>query len=235
AVANGRSVHLCSGTEQSLVSRLGETLDFVTHAFGTSPTYNMTSDNKAAFLKERFPDGFDYAGNSTQDFAVWEAAQSAYAIRPPTAAEVTTTAGLQPVEILEDRPPLPEALPYLLKGLEIWKLIVLLVPLLLITALLGQPSETMLSLTAGVSVLFLANNVGRMLRGVQRDRRRGGVFKSANAIATGDLSVPLAAIIYIVLCLVGLGLLATVSPYVAGIVITLRLGVDLINRLRSGE
>ncbi|GLQ19321.1 hypothetical protein ACFFUB_12945 [Algimonas porphyrae] len=223
AVAKGRDVYLCSGTEQSLVSRLGETLDFVTDSFGTSPTYNMTSENKAAFLEDRFPDGFDYAGNSTQDFAVWEAAQSAYAIRPPAAAEITTTAALQPVNILEERPSLPGKLPLLLKGLEIWKLIVLLVPLLLITALLGQPSDVMLTLTASTTLLFLAHNVGRMLRGVQRDRRRGGSFRTSNAIATGDLSVPLALLAYTVLGLAGLGVLAMTSPRLSALVLAVAL------------
>lgn len=212
AFAHGREVYLCSGTEQSLVSRLGETLDFITESFGTSPTYNMTSENKATFLQDQFPDGFDYAGNSSQDFAVWETAQAAYAMRPPSGTDLTTTAIGAPVQTLQERPPISQKLPLLIKGFEIWKLITVLVPLLLICALFSQPSDTMLELSAGVTLLFLAHNVGRMLRHVQQDRKRGGLFRNGNPIATGDLSVPIALIAYCVMGISALGVLALASP-----------------------
>jgi phosphoserine phosphatase len=103
AKAEGRAVYLCSGSEQSLVERLAATLDFIDGAFGTTGDYNMTSENKAKFLVERFPGGFDYAGNSTQDYAVWAVAQTAYAIRPPRDTVDRVSATGDPVEILEER------------------------------------------------------------------------------------------------------------------------------------
>ncbi len=103
AKAQGRAVYLCSGSEESLVKRLGAILPYVDDSFGTTPDYNMTSKNKAAFLSDRFPEGFDYAGNSTQDYAVWAVAQKAYAIRPPHDTKFRTSATGEPVEILEER------------------------------------------------------------------------------------------------------------------------------------
>lgn len=222
AVAQGRSVHLCSGTEHSLVERLGETLDFVSESHGTSSTYNMTSGNKAAFLRERFPKGFDYAGNSTQDFAVWEAAQSAYAIHPPQGTELTETAAGESVEILEARPALGETLPHLLRGLEIWKLVAILVPVLIVTALTSLTSVATLKLVSGLSLLFLARNVERMLIRVQTDRARGGSARNGNAISTGDLSVPMAVIAYLGLGLAGLGALALLTPWLPLLLLSLR-------------
>ena len=103
AKADGRDVYLCSGSEQSLVERLAARLPYVDGAFGTTPGYNMTAQNKADFLEERFPDGFDYVGNSSQDYEPWEAAHTAYAIRPPEDAEFKRSASGKPVVVLEHR------------------------------------------------------------------------------------------------------------------------------------
>ncbi|MGB3455736.1 MAG: hypothetical protein WBG08_11865 [Litorimonas sp.] len=233
AKADGRSVNLCSGSEESLVERLAARHDFLDGAFGTSPTYNMTSGNKAAFLEDRFPDGFDYAGNSTQDFAVWEAAQKAYAIRPPAGTLQTRTAAERPVEILVERPVLSDVWPKLLQGLELWKLLTVLVPVLIASPLIGLPGRTLLVLCLGIGVLFLAGNVERMLRHVGPDRRIGGTRRANNPVASGELSVPLAVGAYAGLGVAGLGLLAMATPWLALLVVAMRVLVVLVRRVRK--
>ena len=214
AKAKGRSVYLCSGSEASLVERLAAPHAFLDGAFGTSPTYNMTSANKAAFLMERFPEGFDYAGNSTQDFAVWESAHSAYGVRPPMGTVETRTAADEPVEILADRPSLRETLPRLFAGLELWKLLVLLVPLLIFAVLIGFSATQTFNLAAGIAGLFLARNVERMLRNIQTDRMgRGSVYKE-NPLSKGELSVPVAGLAFIGFSAVGLAFLGTLTPWI---------------------
>lgn len=214
AKAQGRSVYLCSGSEEGLVKRLAAPHDFLDGAFGTSQTYNMTSANKAAFLQERFPDGFDYVGNSTQDFAVWEAAHSAYGIRPPIATAETRTATGAPVEILIEKPRLGEKLPLLLVGLELWKLLVLLVPLLIIAVLIGFSATQTFNLTAGIAGLFLARNVERMLRNIQTDRMSRGTAYKDNPLSKGDLSVPIAGAAFIGLSILGLAFLGTLTLWI---------------------
>ena len=103
AKVEGREVYLCSGSEQSLVERLAAVLPYVDGAFGTVPGYNMTAQNKADFLTERFPDGFDYVGNSSQDYEPWEAAHTAFAIRPPTDALLRRSQSGESVNVLEKR------------------------------------------------------------------------------------------------------------------------------------
>ena len=212
AKAQGRTVFLCSGSEESLVKRLAQQHDFLDGAFGTSPTYNMTSANKAAFLRDRFPDGFDYAGNSTQDFAVWEEAQMAYGVRPPAGTLETRTQLEQPVEILVERPAFSEKLPHLLTGLELWKLVVLLVPLLVGAVLIGLTATQTFNLALGIAALFLTMNVGRMLRRVQIDRVGRGTAYKENPIASGKLPVPLAGAAFLGMFAAGLTLLATLTP-----------------------
>ena len=209
AKAQGREVYLCSGSEASLVARLADQYDVLDGAFGTSPTYNMTSGNKAAFLEDQFPDGFDYAGNSTQDFAVWEAAQSAYGVRPPNGTAETTTAAEKPVHILVERPSPFSKLPLILRGFEIWKLLTVMLPLLIIAFLLGLTPGATLQFAVGVTLLFLARNIQRMLSKLHYDRERGGNAIKGNPIASGDLSVTSAVVMLVGLLAVGLPTLVT--------------------------
>jgi hypothetical protein len=214
AKASGRPVFLCSGSEASLVERLAAQYEFLDGAFGTSPTYNMTSENKATFLLQQFPDGFDYAGNSTQDYAVWEVAQSAYAIRPPSGTEFIRSANDDPVNILIERPRLGSKLALLLRGFEVWKLVVLLLPLLILSVLIGLSASQMLYLAAGVSILFLGVNTGRMLARIHQDRQQRGTAYKDNPLASGDLSIPLALIACVSLFGAGLALLALLTPWI---------------------
>ena len=103
ARAGGREVWLCSGSHEDTVDRITAHLPWMSGGWGTRAGYNMTSARKAAFLRERFPQGFDYAGNSTQDFAVWEAARRGYAMHPPPGTDATRTASGEPVDILVPR------------------------------------------------------------------------------------------------------------------------------------
>jgi hypothetical protein len=187
AVADGRDVYLCSGSEQSLVSRLGDRLDFITDSFGTSPTYNMTSENKAAFLRERFPGGFDYAGNSTQDFAVWEAAQSAYGMRPPKGTDKTRTAAGEAVTILEER---GSEIGTLLKAMRPWRLWFPLPLLILVFAAVYKSVATNLWLPVWATVVWMLTVAALALiddlRDIHQDRRDA---KPNRPIAAGELSV----------------------------------------------
>lgn len=187
AVADGCEVYLCSGSEQSLVDRLGARLDFVTECFGTSPTYNMTSENKAAFLCERFADGFDYAGNSTQDFAVWKAAQSAYGMRPPRGTDKTQTAAGEAVTILEER---RSEIGTLLKAMRPWRLWFPLPLLVLVIAAFYKGVATNLWLPVIATVVWMlivaALALIDDLRDIHQDRRDE---KPNRPIASGDLSV----------------------------------------------
>lgn len=85
----GRTVILCSGGYESLVQCVSKFQGYFTEAFGTADGLNLTSKHKAAFLKNRYPNGFDYIGNSNDDIAVWAASEERYAISPPNKARKT--------------------------------------------------------------------------------------------------------------------------------------------------
>ena len=99
--ARGGRVYLCSGSHESLVHAIVEHLPELDGGWGTRDGYNMTSSRKAAFLQSEFPDGFVYAGNSTQDLKVWAAAEIGLAVNPPPEfADVRTVRG-EPVVVVD--------------------------------------------------------------------------------------------------------------------------------------
>ena len=99
--AQGGQVYLCSGSHENLVHAIVDHLPELDGGWGTRDGYNMTSSRKAAFLRNEFPDGFIYAGNSTQDLKVWAAAEIGLAVNPPPEfAEVRTAQG-KPVVVID--------------------------------------------------------------------------------------------------------------------------------------
>ena len=200
AKAQGREVYLCSGSEQSLVKRLAARLPYVDDAFGTVPGYNMTAQNKADFLTERFPDGFDYVGNSSQDYEPWEAAHTAYAIRPPRDAGERRSMSGANVEVLEARQR---------TSVRVWasalgtadRIWVVALIAYLVTLALGDGN---LAATLSMCLAMLAAGVSlwRSARYAAADRLHGK--RKRQSVATGALSVTKAAGVGAALTLAGL-------------------------------
>lgn len=233
AVAEGREVYLCSGTEETLVKRLGERLGFVTDAFGTSATYNMTSENKASFLHERFPDGFDYAANSTQDFAVWETAQSGYAIRPPKGTDATRTASGEDVTILEERTSTFGALLEAMRPTRWWYPLPVLI-LVFVAVAREMASNIWLPIWASLMWVLAIAALSLMddLRDIHTDRRNGFL---ARPIAAGELSVP-KAVTALVLLLLGAAFISLVvlPPWIFPVLLVVLYIGFAVTRLKFG-
>lgn len=78
--AKGRDVVIVTGSTTKLVKRIVESKGLDYEVVGTNDrAVNLTGPRKAAYLTTRWGDkGFDYVGNSKDDFAVW--AVSRYAL-----------------------------------------------------------------------------------------------------------------------------------------------------------
>lgn len=91
----GGEVWLVSGSDQIMVDLMAGELEKYIGKFGrvkgtdgpesasVTDAVNLTSQNKADFLIQNCPEGFYYAGNSTQDYAVWKAAIKGYGFNAP--------------------------------------------------------------------------------------------------------------------------------------------------------
>jgi 4-hydroxybenzoate polyprenyltransferase/phosphoserine phosphatase len=73
----GRELHLVSAANQNVVNAVADRFGFFESATGSDGVRNLKGQVKAAYLRERFPHGFAYAGDSHVDLAVWKEASAA--------------------------------------------------------------------------------------------------------------------------------------------------------------
>ena len=72
--AQGGEVHLVTGADQIIADNVAQTLDIFDSATGSTGRQNLIARTKAVHLSDRFPDGFDYVGDSAADLPVWRIA-----------------------------------------------------------------------------------------------------------------------------------------------------------------
>jgi 4-hydroxybenzoate polyprenyltransferase len=77
----GRRLILATGAHQDFAQKVAEHLGIFAEAHGSTAQLNLTGSAKAQLMVERFGSkGFDYAGNSRVDKAVWRQAQSGWLV-----------------------------------------------------------------------------------------------------------------------------------------------------------
>jgi 4-hydroxybenzoate polyprenyltransferase len=105
ARSKGRKTILVTGADQSIADTVAAYSGAFDVALGSDGTTNLTSSNKAAKLTALFgPNGFDYAGDSRADIAVWQAARHGYAVMP-SARLLARARRVQPsMTVLGERP-----------------------------------------------------------------------------------------------------------------------------------
>jgi len=87
AKSAGRRVLLVSASDQLMADSVAAHLKLFDEVIGSDGVTNVRGKTKAALLVKMFgKGGFDYAGDSTVDIPVWEAARRAYAVNPEPAA-----------------------------------------------------------------------------------------------------------------------------------------------------
>jgi len=84
--ANGRRLVLATASDAALAKQiLPEGL--FTEVIGSDAGQNLKGRNKLEVLRQKFPDGYDYAGNSTADRPIWNAAHSSILVNAPQRIE----------------------------------------------------------------------------------------------------------------------------------------------------
>ncbi|MBK1657397.1 UbiA family prenyltransferase [Paracraurococcus ruber] len=101
--ADGRRLHLVTAADQSVADAVAAHLDIFDSATGSDGTRNLKGPEKAAWLRERFPAGFAYAGDSRADLDVFAEADEIVLVAPKP--DVAAAARRIPdVEILAEFP-----------------------------------------------------------------------------------------------------------------------------------
>lgn len=73
----GREVHLVTAADQSIADRVKTEFDLFASATGSDGKHNLKGEAKLAYLQQRFPGGFIYAGDSVADEPIFRAARGA--------------------------------------------------------------------------------------------------------------------------------------------------------------
>lgn len=82
-VDEGRPLILATGTDQKLAQKISDYLGIFQEVIGSDGKINMTGHQKGQALIERFGlHGFDYAGDSPIDSAVWQLSRRALVVCP---------------------------------------------------------------------------------------------------------------------------------------------------------
>ncbi len=82
--AEGRKLILCTASDKTLAFAIAKHLTIFDEVMASDGVTNLAGPNKATALSERFGQaGFDYAGNSNADIAVWRCARNAIVVNAP--------------------------------------------------------------------------------------------------------------------------------------------------------
>lgn len=86
--AKGRRLILCTASDHMFADAIAVHLDIFDEVIASDGRQNIAGDRKAIALEQRFGlHGFDYAGNSTADLAVWKNAHSAIIVNAKPSLE----------------------------------------------------------------------------------------------------------------------------------------------------
>lgn len=185
----GRRLVLCTASDRSLADQVASYLGLFDEVMASDGVSNLAGANKARALADRFGrGGFDYAGNSSADHAVWQVAGSAWVVNA-SASVVERARSLGTVEL-----ELPEAsggVPAMTKALRAhqWlKNLLLFMPLLAahrITALGDWVTMSLafVSFCLCASSVYIANDL------IDLDSDRVHPRKRLRPFASGRLSI----------------------------------------------
>ncbi len=102
--AAGRRLHLVTAADQSVADAVAQHLDIFDSATGSDGSRNLRGPEKAAWLKQRFPEGFAYAGDSRHDLDVFAAAEEIVLVNTSPAVAAAARK-LADAEVLAEFPP----------------------------------------------------------------------------------------------------------------------------------
>ncbi len=204
----GREVVLASGSDRSLVTRLATEYGLSDQVFASDGRINLIGPAKAAALVKAFGEGgFDYAGNSAVDMAVWEKAENALVVGHVASARALAARGRNVVELTGG--PSWRAVLKAMRPHQWVKNILLILPMIaahrfdlatLVPILWG-----IAAFSAAASSIYIVND----LLDLEADRLHP--TKCRRPFASGMVPIPLGMAVFSVLALVALGIAATLN------------------------
>jgi 4-hydroxybenzoate polyprenyltransferase/phosphoserine phosphatase len=149
--AAGREIHLATAAELGIATGVAERFSIFRSIQGTDHGVNLKGSRKAERLKELFPGGFVYAGDSRADLPVWQSANAAIIVSAnPGLSAAVQSAGIPVERTFSKRPYRPGAWLRALRPHQWAKNAIVLVPVIL-----GWRYVTLASLATTLAMLLL--------------------------------------------------------------------------------
>lgn len=103
--AAGRSLVLATASHEHYAQAISKHLGLFDRTFATHDEINLSGHNKRDSLVAEYGEkGFDYAGNSSDDIAVWKSAERAYVVNPNRGVERSARKLGNVERVIESRP-----------------------------------------------------------------------------------------------------------------------------------
>jgi 4-hydroxybenzoate polyprenyltransferase len=211
---------LVSGCDRAVGAQIANHLGFFSEVITSDGKTNVKGNTKARILTERFgPRGFDYAGNETSDFPVWEAARERVVVNAPH--HVTRRLVEEPKALREFAPQGSRVRAFIraLRCHQWSKNLLVFLPVIAGHAYFNW------SAVAGALAMFAAwclvasgIYMSNDLFDLEADRRHP--TKRLRPFASGDLPLPVGMVMAPVLLALGLGIASAISiPCAAALIL----------------
>ena len=210
ARASGQPVWLVTGAAESTATAIAEHLGLFDRVLHSSDTENLTSRRKRERLVGLCGDGgFDYAGNSADDVAVFDAARRAIIVAPDTAARRWGARNNAEVLPLAQNSPIA-----ILKAIRVhqWlKNVLIAVPLILnheyaVAQLVLAVFAAFFSFSFLASAVYIINDIADLANDRQHPRKR------RRPLASGAVSIPVISVTAAALLFASVGLASLLPP-----------------------
>lgn len=213
--SKGRRLLLVTASDRAVAEPVARHLGVFSEVLASDGSTNLRGKAKGGRLAERFGErGFDYAGNSSVDYAVWSRARKALVVnaRPAVARHAERCAAQ--TQTFEPRSSFLAAFFKAIRPHQWVKNLIVFVPLLTAhklgrAPLLGDACLAFLAFTLCAAGVYLFND----LLDLEADRLHPR--KRSRPLASGDLPISIALTAAPLLLLAGGGLALAVSPRLA--------------------
>ncbi|MGF6900981.1 UbiA family prenyltransferase [Paraburkholderia sp. GAS348] len=209
----GRSLVLATASHERYAQAISAHLGLFDMTFATNGSINLSAHNKRDMLVAQYGEkGFDYAGNSHDDIAVWQSAKRAYVVNPSSGVERAARKLGNVERVIESRPPLAKTLSKSLR-LHQWLKNLLIFVSLLAWHKLSSTELAAAALLAFVTFGLCASSVYLLNDLLDLEDDRHHPVKRKRPLASGALPITWGLILFPVLLVSAFGLAWPFLPW----------------------
>ncbi|RKR42910.1 UbiA family prenyltransferase [Paraburkholderia sp. BL17N1] len=183
----GRSLVLATASHERYAQAISAHLGIFDKTFATNGSINLSAHNKRDTLVAEYGEkGFDYAGNSHDDLAVWQSADRAYVVNPSNGVERAARKIGNVERVIESRPPATKTWAKSLRLHQWLKNLLIFLPLLAAHKL-SSPELTLAALLAFLTFGLCASSVYLLNDLLDLEDDRHHPVKRKRPLASGAL------------------------------------------------